>query len=88
MIKSRLQAVLDQHAFPHIHVSGSTEITMEFSLVGIQGCRDGAQSDALESLVLQGGIKIRADPEDLVAATRAMGREAHRLTSRGSAFRG
>jgi hypothetical protein len=33
---------LDQRAFRHVHVSSSTEITMDFSFVGIQGRREGA----------------------------------------------
>jgi hypothetical protein len=31
---------LIQGAFRHVHVSSSTEITLEFSFVGIKGCRD------------------------------------------------
>jgi len=37
MIKSYPQATLIQHAFRHVHVSSNIKITMEFSLVGIQG---------------------------------------------------
>jgi hypothetical protein len=37
MIKSHSQAVLIQRVFRHVHVSSSIEITMEVSLVGIQG---------------------------------------------------
>jgi hypothetical protein len=39
MIKSQPYAVLIQRAFRHVHVSSSTEITMEFSFVGIKGRR-------------------------------------------------
>jgi hypothetical protein len=42
MIKSRPQTVLVQRAFPHVHVSSSTEITTGFSFVGIQRCREVA----------------------------------------------
>jgi hypothetical protein len=42
MIKSRPQAALVERAFRHVHVSSSTEITMEFSFVGMQRCREGA----------------------------------------------
>src|SRR5712664_303790 len=51
MIKSHLQAALLQRVFRHVHVSSTTGITMEFSFVGIRGCRDDSQSDALESRI-------------------------------------
>jgi hypothetical protein len=48
MIKSRLQAVLIQCVFRHVLVSGSTDITMEFSFVGIQ--------DAVKEFKRNGGL--------------------------------
>jgi hypothetical protein len=42
MIKSRQQAVLVQRSFRHVHVSSGIEIAIEFSFVGIEGCREGA----------------------------------------------
>jgi hypothetical protein len=52
MIKSHLQAALVQRVFQHVHVSSSTEITVEFSFVGMQECRDDARSDAPEPRIL------------------------------------
>jgi hypothetical protein len=40
LIKSHPQAALIQRVFRHVHASSSIEITMEFSLVGIQGRRE------------------------------------------------
>jgi hypothetical protein len=42
MIKSRQQAVLVQRSCRHVHVSSGIEIAIEFSFVGIEGCREGA----------------------------------------------
>ncbi len=39
LTKRHLQGALVQRAFRHVHVPSSTEITTEFSFVGIQGCR-------------------------------------------------
>ena len=52
MIKSRPQAALIQGAFRCVHVSCGTEITIEFSSVGIQRCREGA----IGSLHIQGPV--------------------------------
>jgi hypothetical protein len=41
LIKSQPQAVLVQSVFRHVLVSSGTEITMEFSFVGIQRGREG-----------------------------------------------
>jgi hypothetical protein len=40
LIKNQPQPALIQRAFRHLHVSSSTEITTEFSFVGMQGSRE------------------------------------------------
>ena len=42
LIKRQLQSVLVQRAFRHVNVSRRTDITMEFSFVGIRGRREEA----------------------------------------------
>jgi hypothetical protein len=43
--------VILQGSFRHVRVSIITEIIIEFSFVGIQECRDHAQSNAPESRI-------------------------------------
>jgi hypothetical protein len=64
MIKSQPYAVLIQRAFRHVHVSSSTEITMEFSFVGIKGRSSKSHRIEPRSWGFQSGDRYRFSQHD------------------------